>query len=133
MKQAAAAFLLIVFSCVSSLSAQNVVIRGSDTMILLGQKCSQMFNRKSQEIKFTVQGGGVKAGLEALNAGKAEVVQTENAVSDAENMIKLPAGVQAIVVYAVPEPESSRRGIWNRERHSAPTESRRFFPSGIGR
>jgi phosphate transport system substrate-binding protein len=94
-----AAILLIAFSCVSNLSAQNIVIRGSDTMILLGQKCSQMFNRKSQQINFTVLGGGVKGGLDALIAGKAEVVQSENAVSGAENMIKLPAGVQTIVVY----------------------------------
>jgi phosphate transport system substrate-binding protein len=93
------AILIVVLSSISSLSAQNVVIRGSDTMILLGQKCSQMFNRKSQQINFTVQGGGVKAGIEALGAGKADVVQSENAVSGAENMIKLPAGVQAIVVY----------------------------------
>jgi phosphate transport system substrate-binding protein len=98
-KYKSVAILIGVLFSISTLSAQNVVIRGSDTMILLGQKCSQMFNRRSQETKFTVQGGGVKAGIEALGAGKADVVQSENAVSSAENVIKLPAGVQAIVVY----------------------------------
>src|SRR6202171_4389357 len=34
---------------------------------------------------------------------------------------------------AVPEPGSSRRWIWNRERRSAPAESQHSFPSSIGR
>jgi phosphate transport system substrate-binding protein len=98
-KNKAVAILIFILSLVSSVSAQNVVIRGSDTMILLGQRCSQGFNRKSQQANFTIQGGGVKAGLEALNAGKADIVQSENAIPGAENVIKLSAGVQAIVVY----------------------------------
>jgi phosphate transport system substrate-binding protein len=93
------ASLIVVLSLVSGVSAQNVVIRGSDTMILLGQRCSQGFNRKSQQANFTIQGGGTKAGMEALTAGKADIVQSENAVSSAENMIKLPVGIQAAVVY----------------------------------
>ncbi|MCU1309324.1 MAG: phosphate-binding protein [Candidatus Angelobacter sp.] len=100
MKHKAVAILIIVLSLISGASAQNnIVIRGSDTMILLGQRCSQGFSRKSQQANFTIQGGGVKAGLEALNAGKADIVQSENAIPGAENATKVPAGVQAIVVY----------------------------------
>lgn len=96
---------LRIYLCVLALvmpatAQENAVIYGSDTMILLGQRLSQIYRRNHPSFQISIRGGGTPAGMAALAERKANVVQEEGApTSQAKGAFSLPVGVQGLVVY----------------------------------
>jgi phosphate transport system substrate-binding protein len=81
--------------------AQQISIRGSETLIYLGQRFAAMYLRESPQIQIAVQWGTTAQSVNALRAGQATVVQFEGESSAvvSPDLLSFPIGVQAIVVY----------------------------------
>lgn len=81
--------------------AQQLSIRGSDTLIYLGQRFSAIYSRTTPDVRVDVQGGGWTQAVNAIASGQADIAQVENDPPSAvpSDVIAFPIGVQAIVVY----------------------------------
>ncbi len=89
----------------NSAHAEPLSIRGSDTLIYLGQRFAALYSRRSPDTQIIVQGGSAQTGsaqaVKALSAEETDIAQFEGApLSRASlDIVSFPVGVQAIVVY----------------------------------
>ena len=89
--------LLLLFVFLAPMSfAQTITIQGADTLILLGQRLSQLYKRHDLNASFLVKGGGASAAFTALGSG-VDVVQSTNSM--AKHPYQVAVGVQGIAVY----------------------------------
>jgi phosphate transport system substrate-binding protein len=86
--------------CVAD-TQQQLSIRGSDTLIFLGQRFAAMYARASPDTRIVVRGGGSQAALNAVLAKQADIAQFEGepSASNSSEFVSFRAGVQTIVVY----------------------------------
>lgn len=64
--------------------AGNVAIKGSDTMVILGQRWAEEYMKGHKETTLQVTGGGSGTGISALINGTTDVCQASRAMKDAE-------------------------------------------------
>jgi len=65
-------------------SAGNITIKGSDTMVLLGQRWAEAYMGKNQGANIQVTGGGSGTGISALINGTTDICQASRPMSAAE-------------------------------------------------
>ena len=89
------------FICAFANAQQRIVIRGSETLIYLGQRFAGMYQRTHSGSAFEIHGGGIDQALRSLSSCGAEVAQVEGAIPQGRrrDAVTFPVGVQAIVVY----------------------------------
>ena len=102
-------FLAVVLILVSAAYPQSVIsVRGSDAMILFGQKCSALYGSQHAEVKINVTGGGAENGMNAIAAHTADIVQLTQDVSAAARqrvetksgrLVQIPVGIEAVAVF----------------------------------
>jgi phosphate transport system substrate-binding protein len=71
-------------SAASPARAGTVTVKGSDTMVVLGQRWAEEFMRKHPETTVQVTGGGSGTGISALINGTTDVCEASRAMKDAE-------------------------------------------------
>ncbi|GEL73474.1 phosphate ABC transporter substrate-binding protein [Myxococcus virescens] len=78
--------LLAVFLLALPAAAQagTVTIKGSDTMVILGQRWAEAFMKKNPNIKVQVTGGGSGVGLAALQNGTTDIAMSSREMKKAE-------------------------------------------------
>ena len=59
-------------------------IKGSDTMVNLGQAWAEAFNRLHPDVNIAVTGGGSGTGISALISGTCDIAESSRAVEDKE-------------------------------------------------
>jgi phosphate transport system substrate-binding protein len=64
--------------------AGTVTLKGSDTMVVLGQRWAEELMRKRPESISQVTGGGSGTGISALINGTTDVCEASRAMKDAE-------------------------------------------------
>ena len=64
--------------------AGNVTVKGSDTMVILGQRWAEEFMKKHAATKVQVTGGGSGTGLAALQNGTTDIAMSSREMKDAE-------------------------------------------------
>jgi len=81
-------FILAAFIFVNSAFAQSakssIQIKGSDTMVNLGQAWAEAFNKKNPEVNVAVTGGGSGTGIAALIAGTADIAECSRTMKEKE-------------------------------------------------
>ena len=65
-------------------SAGSITIKGSDTMVLLGQRWAEQYMAKVPGSTIQVTGGGSGTGISALINGTTDICQASRAMSEAE-------------------------------------------------
>ncbi len=80
-------------------NTEKIIIKGSDTMLLLTQKLASEFMKKNPEISIYVDGGGTVSGFKALNNGAADICMASRNVSSEE--VKLIAEKWKSVGYSI--------------------------------
>ncbi|ATB32472.1 phosphate ABC transporter substrate-binding protein [Melittangium boletus] len=65
--------------------AGTVTVKGSDTLVILGQRWAEAFMKKNPSIKLQVTGGGSGVGLAALVNGTTDIAMSSRPIKDAEN------------------------------------------------
>jgi phosphate transport system substrate-binding protein len=69
---------------IPSLSAEVVSIKGSDTMVILGQKWAETYMKKNPGVTVQITGGGSGTGIAALINGTTDICQASRPMSDKE-------------------------------------------------
>ncbi|MCS6857766.1 MAG: phosphate ABC transporter substrate-binding protein [Deltaproteobacteria bacterium] len=77
-------FTLVLLAGCDSHARRKVVIRGSDTMVILVQRWAQAFMRAHPEISVQVAGGGTGTGIAALISGTADLASASRKISQKE-------------------------------------------------
>lgn len=79
------ALALVVLSSGSALAAEgSIQIKGSDTMVNLGQAWAEAFMKKNPQALISVTGGGSGTGIAALINGTCHIAQCSRAMKPAE-------------------------------------------------
>ncbi|MBK8012249.1 MAG: phosphate ABC transporter substrate-binding protein [Deltaproteobacteria bacterium] len=68
----------------SSAFAESLTIKGSDTMVILGQRWAENFMKKDQSTRVQITGGGSGTGISALINGTTDICQSSRAMKDKE-------------------------------------------------
>ncbi|MEW5702151.1 MAG: phosphate ABC transporter substrate-binding protein [Candidatus Zixiibacteriota bacterium] len=86
-----------------------VTIKGSDTMVILGQRWAEVYMRTHPGAVVQVTGGGSGTGIAALINGSADVAQSSRAISEKEKAelldrravpaIEIPTAMDGIAIY----------------------------------
>ncbi|HEX8436114.1 phosphate ABC transporter substrate-binding protein [Archangium sp.] len=61
-----------------------VTVKGSDTMVLLGQRWAEQFMKQRPNLKLQVTGGGSGTGIAALINGTTDIAMSSRPINDAE-------------------------------------------------
>jgi phosphate transport system substrate-binding protein len=64
--------------------AGNVTVKGSDTMVILGQRWAEEFMKKNPNTRLQVTGGGSGTGFAALINGTTDIGMSSRPIKDAE-------------------------------------------------
>ena len=80
------ATLLIFAGLLAPVSAQagNITVKGSDTMVLLGQRWAEEYMKRNPGTTLLVTGGGSGTGISALINGTTDICQASRAMKPAE-------------------------------------------------
>ncbi len=77
---------LFVLSFVTPLavSAQSLKIKGSDTLLPLAQRWTQLYEKKNPQVHLLPSGGGSSAGISALLKGETDIAESSRPMTEAE-------------------------------------------------
>ena len=64
--------------------AANITVKGSDTMLILGQRWAETYTKPHSDVKITVAGGGSATGIAALLKGDADICSASWPMSAAQ-------------------------------------------------
>lgn len=88
---------------------RNVSVKGSDTLVILGQRWAEVFMQKNAGISVQVTGGGTGTGIAALINGTTDVCEASRPMRDSEkanvkarrgkDVVELPVAVDGLAVY----------------------------------
>ena len=110
----ALATIALIAAFVSSCAAppaekQNINLKGSDTMLQLGQRWAEVFMKDHPTATIQVTGGGSGTGIAALINGTTEICQSSRPIKDEEKssvkqqrnaeVSEIPVAVDALAVY----------------------------------
>jgi phosphate transport system substrate-binding protein len=89
--------------------SRNVTIKGSDTMVLLGQRWAETYMKKTPGVTIQVTGGGSGVGIAALINGSTDIAESSRAMKDTEkaqvkqlrgqDAFELPVALDGLAVY----------------------------------
>lgn len=89
--------------------ARNISIKGSDTMVLLGQRWAETYMKKNPGVTIQVTGGGSGVGLAALINGTTDIAEASRPMKDSEKeqlmknrslpTFELPVALDGLAVY----------------------------------
>jgi phosphate transport system substrate-binding protein len=68
----------------ASAQGRSITIKGSDTMVILGQKWAETYMKKNPGANIQVTGGGSGVGLAALINGTTDIAESSRPMKDAE-------------------------------------------------
>ena len=80
----AAAVLTIGLAAPAEAQSKSIQIKGSDTMVNLGQSWAEAFNRKHPGVNIAVTGGGSGTGLTALIGGTCDIAESSRSIEPKE-------------------------------------------------
>jgi phosphate transport system substrate-binding protein len=90
-------------------ASANVTVKGSDTMVILGQRWAEVFMQKNPGITVQVTGGGSGTGIAALINGTTSIAESSRPMKDKEKenvkakfgkeVLELPVAVDGLAVY----------------------------------
>jgi len=87
----------------------NVTLKGSDTMVILGQRWAEIYMKQNPKVSIQVTGGGSGTGIAALINGTTHVAESSRPMKPAEidnvkarqgkDVLELPVAVDGLAVY----------------------------------
>lgn len=88
---------------------RNITLKGSDTMVLLGQRWAETYMKEVDGVAIQVTGGGSGTGIAALVNGTTDIAEASRAMKPAEiesvkqkrgkDVLELPVAVDGLAVY----------------------------------
>jgi len=87
MKAKSLFFFLIVSVCcfmVNLVSAENLVVKGSTTVLPIAQKMAEEYMKQTPDVKISISGGGSGNGIKALIDGSTDIANSSRFIKDKE-------------------------------------------------
>ncbi|MBI1749338.1 MAG: phosphate ABC transporter substrate-binding protein [Acidobacteria bacterium] len=101
--------LLAGAAIVAAQGGRNITVKGSDTMVILGQRWAEEFMKKNSGVAVQVTGGGSGVGIAALINGTTDIAEASRLMKDAEkaslkekrgkDTLGVPVAVDGLAVY----------------------------------
>ncbi len=92
---------LMIFSCLYGLSsyhqakaAESITVKGSDTMVILGQRLAEEYMNKNKDVTIQVTGGGSGTGIASLLNKTTNLANSSRPIKDAEAKKARESGVE---------------------------------------
>ena len=79
-----AVVLGLVLTTATGIAGRTITIKGSDTMVILGQRWAENYMASHKEAVIQVTGGGSGTGIAALINGSVDIAQSSRAMKDKE-------------------------------------------------
>src|SRR6476646_713861 len=73
----------LIFS-IACATAENITVKGSDTLVILAQKWAEVYMSKNSETKIQVTGGGSGVGFAALQNKTTDIADASRKIKPAE-------------------------------------------------
>jgi phosphate transport system substrate-binding protein len=93
----------------ASAQGRNITIKGSDTMVILGQRWAETYMKKTPGANIQVTGGGSGVGIAALINGTTDIAEASRPMKDAEKSqlqqkrgvptFELPVALDGLAIY----------------------------------
>ena len=93
----------------TALADGSITVKGSDTMVLLGQKWAEVYMQKSPGVQIQVTGGGSGTGIAALINGTTDIAEASRAMKPTEissaqskqggKVKEIPVALDALSIY----------------------------------
>ena len=93
-------------------AVKTITIKGSDTMVILGQRWAETYMKENPEKRIQVTGGGSGTGIAALINGGTDICEASRPMMDKEkemvrsrhgkDVIETPVALDGVAIY-VPE------------------------------
>lgn len=74
----------VLLSAATSYAKETIQIKGSDTMVNLGQAWAEEFNKRHPDVNISITGGGSGTGIAALLSGTCDIAESSRAMADKE-------------------------------------------------
>ncbi len=88
--------LLLLHGSMVSAQDKAITIKGSDTMVLLGQRWAEVYMKKNTSARIQVTGGGSGTGIAALINGSTDICEASRPMKDKEKEeVKTKRGAEA--------------------------------------
>jgi len=91
------------------LERQTMTVKGSDTMVLLGQRWAEVYMKMHPDVTVQVTGGGSGTGIAALIGGTTQICEASRPMTSAEKnslkdqrhaeAVEIPVALNALAVY----------------------------------
>ncbi len=103
--------LFVLCAAVAALNGQqrNITLKGSDTIVILGQRWAEVYMGKNPGVTIQVTGGGSGTGIAALINGTTDIAESSRPMKDKEKeevkakrgneVLELPVAVDGLAVY----------------------------------
>ncbi len=88
---------------------RNITVKGSDTLVILGQRWAEIYMSKNPGVTIQVTGGGSGTGIAALINGTTDICEASRPMKDSEKadakakrgkeVLELPVAVDGLAVY----------------------------------
>ncbi|HKZ53233.1 MAG TPA: phosphate ABC transporter substrate-binding protein, partial [Candidatus Acidoferrales bacterium] len=100
---------LLVGAAVLTAQQRNLTVKGSDTMVILGQRWAEVYMQKNRGVTIQVTGGGSGTGIAALINGTTDIAEASRPMKDKEKdavkakrsaeVLELPVAVDGLAVF----------------------------------
>ena len=100
---------LLAASAAPAFAARGITVKGSDTMVILGQRWAEVFMGKTKGVTVQVTGGGSGVGIAALINGTTDIAEASRPMKPKEiedlkakrgkDALELPVAVDGLAVY----------------------------------
>jgi phosphate transport system substrate-binding protein len=103
--------LMTVFAILAGTAwaGKSITIKGSDTMVILGQRWAENFMKANKDAVIQVTGGGSGTGIAALINGSADIAEASRPMKDKEkaqlkekrgvDVVEIPTALDGLAVY----------------------------------
>ena len=80
-------FLVAAFFTIGMAWAENIVIKGSTTVLPIAQKVSEAYMKQNPNIKISISGGGSGNGMKALIDGSTDIADSSRFIKEARKSV----------------------------------------------
>ena len=89
--------LALVFLCSVTLAiAENIVIKGSTTVLPIAQKVAEAYMQEHSDTKISISGGGSGNGIKAIIDGTTDIADSSRFIKGKEVKLALERGVYPV-------------------------------------
>lgn len=76
--------LVVILTCSFVMAGKAITLKGSDTLLMLGQRWAELYMQKNPGVVIQMTGGGSGVGIAALINGSTDICQASRSMKDSE-------------------------------------------------